>query len=415
MRFALLAVGPRGDVQPMIALAVALRAAEHDVSVVTHGCYTNIAEEFNIPVVRLSIDMETLLTSPAGAFLRDARKSTAGLMFSFQRLIAPFYPGLGQECLAASSGADVVIGNPVSAILALTIVEKLGVRSIMSYWSPVYPTRVCPIGGIPEVPAWFGPAAGPFYWYASLSALAMQWFVQCRGVNRWRVAMGMRPLGLYGPLNQFLASTNLQAYSETFAPCPAAWPDHVHVTGFWTLPKPEGWMPSAALERFLAAGVPPVAVALGSMHRGPVKARMIVDALRHCGLRGVFTGAGSDLGPLAGNDMFYARSIPHDWLFERATAVVHHAGSGTLTRALLAGLASVTLPLTNDEPFWAKTLHEHGAATEPLTRRTLTVDRLARAIQTATTDAWMRERARELGSRIARENGVARAVEILGR
>ena len=54
---------------------------------------------------------------------------------------------------------------------------------------------------------------------------------------------------------------------------------------------------------------------------------------------------------------------------------------------------------------------ELGVGPEPLPRRSLTVERLANAIQRATADGDMKSRAAALGHRIRAENGVERAVE----
>ncbi|HXI14843.1 MAG TPA: glycosyltransferase, partial [Chloroflexota bacterium] len=52
-----------------------------------------------------------------------------------------------------------------------------------------------------------------------------------------------------------------------------------------------------------------------------------------------------------------------------------------------------------------------GAGPPPIPQRKLTVEGLAAAIHTATTDAGMRERAAALGERIRAEDGVRVAVE----
>jgi len=51
---------------------------------------------------------------------------------------------------------------------------------------------------------------------------------------------------------------------------------------------------------------------------------------------------------------------------------------------------------------------------EPVPRKALTVERLAQAIGHAVTDREMRQRAARLGRKIREENGVARAVEVVG-
>ena len=107
--------------------------------------------------------------------------------------------------------------------------------------------------------------------------------------------------------------------------------------------------------------------------------------------------------------------VPHEWLFPRMAAVVHHGGAGTTGAGLRAGVPSVLTPLGFDQPFWGRRVVALGVGPEPVSRRALTTERLAAAIRRAVTDHAMRERAARLGERISAENGVARAVDALER
>jgi UDP:flavonoid glycosyltransferase YjiC (YdhE family) len=94
-------------------------------------------------------------------------------------------------------------------------------------------------------------------------------------------------------------------------------------------------------------------------------------------------------------------------------AVVHHGGAGTTAAALRAGVPSVIIPFSVDQPFWAQRVHALGAATLPIPRARLTADRLAAALTTATMDRDLCARAATLGECIRAEDGVAHAVEVL--
>jgi sterol 3beta-glucosyltransferase len=48
MRIAVLAVGSRGDVQPMLVLALGLQAAGHTVRLATHEAYAPLAREYGL-------------------------------------------------------------------------------------------------------------------------------------------------------------------------------------------------------------------------------------------------------------------------------------------------------------------------------------------------------------------------------
>jgi UDP:flavonoid glycosyltransferase YjiC (YdhE family) len=113
------------------------------------------------------------------------------------------------------------------------------------------------------------------------------------------------------------------------------------------------------------------------------------------------------------DNVFMIDAVPHDWLFPRVAAVVHHGGAGTTAAGLRAGVPSIITPFFADQPFWGQRVAELGAGTRPIPRKKLTAELLAEAIQTALTDQTMRQRAADLGAKIRAENGVAAAVEVI--
>lgn len=103
--------------------------------------------------------------------------------------------------------------------------------------------------------------------------------------------------------------------------------------------------------------------------------------------------------------------VPHDWLFSRCSAVVHHCGAGTSHQAARSGVPAIPLPFTADQPFWATRLHALGIASAPLNPRKLTGEQVRKARDQATSPST-RERARGVAQRMAAEpDGVATAIE----
>jgi sterol 3beta-glucosyltransferase len=105
--------------------------------------------------------------------------------------------------------------------------------------------------------------------------------------------------------------------------------------------------------------------------------------------------------------------VPHDWLFPRMAAVVHHAGAGTTAAGLRAGVPAVPVPVLADQPFWANRLHALGAATAPIPLSRLTADRLAGALRAVLTDPHFAARAQAVSARLASEDGATRILEWL--
>ena len=50
--------------------------------------------------------------------------------------------------------------------------------------------------------------------------------------------------------------------------------------------------------------------------------------------------------------MLLVDAVPHDWLFPRCQAVIHHGGAGTTAAGLLASCPTTVVPFFGDQSFW---------------------------------------------------------------
>ena len=119
----------------------------------------------------------------------------------------------------------------------------------------------------------------------------------------------------------------------------------------------------------------------------------------------------SDLG----ENIFRLEAAPHEWLYPRTAAVVHHGGAGTTAASLRAGVPTIIIPHLGDQPFWGQRVYSLGAGPKPIARNKLSSTALAAAITEATSNQAMKRRVQELGSKIRVEDGLARAVEMINR
>ena len=200
-------------------------------------------------------------------------------------------------------------------------------------------------------------------------------------------------------------------------PKPADWGENLHITGYWFLQESE-YQPSVELSRFLEAGPQPVFIGFGSMldKEAAQTTQIVLESLSITGMRAVLQGGWSEIGAQQLPDnIFRVSEVPHSWLFPRMAAVVHHGGAGTTAAGLRAGVPSVIVPYFADQPFWAQQVHRIGAGPAPVPRLKLDAEKLAAAVQQATQDERINEKARELGDRINQENGVSQAVELINR
>lgn len=95
------------------------------------------------------------------------------------------------------------------------------------------------------------------------------------------------------------------------------------------------------------------------------------------------------------------------------SAVVHHGGAGTTAAGFRAGVPSVIIPFSFDQPFWGARVEELGVGPGFIPRKQLTVDNLATAIGHATSSQRYISNAKALARKIKAENGVSTAVRII--
>jgi UDP:flavonoid glycosyltransferase YjiC (YdhE family) len=413
VRIAIVCNDTRGGVQPYVALALGLRRDGHAVSAVAPGDLAPMFGAAGIAVTPLSGSIEALVRTAGDAIERG---TIASMRFA-TRMMPAWFHAWTRETLAGCADADVLTGGFGGMAVGLSVAEKLGKPFIETHLHPVgVPTDAYPGVLLAGTPAWLGSAA------MRLSHTLSEWLTWAP-LNRAMVSARRDVLGLGGRPRRRTDSTQpvLYGFSRHVVPMPGDPGRARHVTGYWTLPAAPDWRPPADLAAFVARDGPVVSIGFGSMtSRDPAAlTALVLAAARSAGVRVVLLGGWGALGhagALPGDDgrgagdVIRADAVPHDWLFPRVTAVVHHGGAGTTGAALGAGVPAIVVPFTMDQPFWALRVATLGVGPPPIPRTHLTRDRLAAALRRTVDDAPMQARAAALGALIRAEDGVAQAV-----
>lgn len=406
MRIAIETLGSRGDVQPYIALALGLMGRGHEAQIAAPIQFDALVRERGVAFAALPGEFLALLDTPEGkAAIAGGRGFSAG--FKLLKHVRPMMRRLWDVEWAAvkAFGPDVVLHHP-KAIAAPHIAEALGRPHMLASPLPGFtPTSAFPSPMLPFA------SLGPLNRASHALAIKSGDFLFGKEIRDWREAT----LGLAGSRAAPSASLGaLYAYSPHVVPIPPDWGRDVLVSGYWFLDS-EIWRPSDALTAFLEAGEPPVYVGFGSMP-GLDPQRMtaiVIEAFAKTGKRGVLaTNGGALEAPRAPADVHVITGAPHDRLFPKVSATVHHGGAGTTAAALRAGKPAAICPFFGDQYFWARRIAELGAGPPALDRKTLSAESLAAAIA-AMDDQRIRRRTAALGAAIQQEDGVAAAIKFI--
>lgn len=415
MNIVIIVSGTFGDIVPHVALAKGLKAAGHDVTLAGGKNFKEFVEGHGITFFGTSSDYETVMKSEKGReILRKKGDITPRRMRS--HILPPKFNEF-VDAWIASQWADLIIGHHMIVGL-LDIAQALDVPLILSTVMPILtPTHEFP--SVPMKPALFG------RFYNRLSH-ALYRFMQImtfeQQINRWRrqiLSLPPRPLFReiftreFHDLNGRVIPI-LYHYSPTVLPRPLDWPDSSYISGRLLLKEADPWEPPNDLLEFLESGPPPLYIGFGSMTLWDPEhvMDMIRDALSITGLRAIIAKGWGGMNIENNNSLFSLSYAPHEWLFTKVCAVIHHGGSGTTDAGLRAGLPTMVCPFFMDQPFWAERVKSLGVGPSPIPQEKLTVSSLVKGMRELTENEDMIRKAKALGETMRNEpDGVRLAVE----
>jgi UDP:flavonoid glycosyltransferase YjiC (YdhE family) len=156
-------------------------------------------------------------------------------------------------------------------------------------------------------------------------------------VNRFRVkTLDLEPVSTLWQAGQAarLRTPYTYLFSPGLVPKPNDWGPEIDIAGFVYLDLADSFEPPESLTKFLDAGEPPVYIGFGSIVvDDPDRfTALIFEAVIKTGVRALVSKGWGGLGVGDVPDSVYMlENTPHDWLFPRVSAVVHHGGAGEST------------------------------------------------------------------------------------
>ncbi|GAB1820889.1 glycosyltransferase [Herbidospora sp. RD11066] len=337
MRVLLSTIGSRGDVQPLVALAVELRSLGQEPHLCVPPDFRDWIEGLGLPVTPIGPELRTLTaaapptTPPSPETLRRLAEASVTTQF--------------ETVMTAANGCDLIVAATALQVAARSVAEVLKIPYVFTAFCPaVLPSRHhSPAGHPTEGDGWAQDAArfttnfGP-------------------ALNSHRTTLGLNPIS--DVRRHILTDHPLLASDPTLSP----WPEPesgVTQTGAWILPDTRP-LPDD-LQAFLDAGAPPVYFGFGSIRTPAGLAEAMLEAARETGRRAILSRGWADLLPSgSAPDVLSIAEVNQQALFPRVAAVVHHGGAGTTHAAARAGTPQVVVPQLYDQFYWARQIQHLG-------------------------------------------------------
>lgn len=417
MRIVFTTFGTFGDVNPLIALALEMRARGHDPVLAVPDMFRAKIEPLGIGFRRIRPDQDPH-DSRLVAMIYDIKKGTErGLREFLFPAIRESYDDL-LAAVQADGGAELLVSGEL-AYAGPIVAEITGipwasyVLAPFSFFSAYDPPVLPPYPTLAKLQA-LVPGMG--HLIARFARhVTREW---SEPVYELRKRLGLPP----GNDPIFDAKFSTQLVLALFSPVLGApqpdWPACTRTTGFVFYDGDAGKMDLAPeLEAFLQAGPPPLVFTLGSaavLDAGDFyeQSALAAERLNH---RAVLL-VGNDPRNLPPHKLpasiHVAQYAPYSRLFPRASMVVHQGGVGTTAHVLRAGKPMLVMPYSHDQPDNARRVRRLGVA-KVIQRHHYQAAAAAKLIREILADPKYRERATTIGAQIQTEHGLKAAGDAL--
>ncbi|KAL9585735.1 MAG: hypothetical protein Q9212_001354 [Teloschistes hypoglaucus] len=406
LNIVVMVIGSRGDIQPFLKLGKLLKEEHgHRVRIATHPAFKKFVEQdsglefFSVggdpaELMAFMVKNPGLIPSLSTVKAGEIGRKRDSMFEMFQGFWRACINSTDEEGDPANRSmmearnpfiADAIIANPPS-FAHVHCAERLGIPLHLVFTFPYSPTQQFPHPLANIKRSNVDTNYTNFMSYPLVEMMTWQGLGDL--VNRFRVrTLGLEPVSTVWAPGQLFRMKVPYTYlwSPGLVPKPSDWGPEIDIAGFVFLDLASSFKPPDTLSDFLEAGEPPVYIGFGSIVvDDPDKfTTMIFEAVKLAGVRALVSKGWGGLGD-EGNtpeNVYMLENTPHDWLFPRVSAVVHHGGAGTTAIGLKCGKPTMIVPFFGDQPFWGTMVAKAGAGAEPIPYKHLTTKGLAEGLK----------------------------------
>lgn len=417
--------GSLGDLHPYLALALGLKARGHHPVLATSAVYRRKVEAEGIGFAPVRPDVGDLLNRPE--FVKKLWHPRRGTEYLIRDYLIPQVREGFEDLREACHGADLLLTH-VAAYAGPIVGEHLQIPWLSIALQPATFFSASDPMVIPAAP-WlrrlypFGPSVFRF-----LMRIA-DWRIRkwIGPIQKLRQEIGL-PAASRNPVMKgtFSPFGSLALFSKYFAKPQADWPPHTTQTGFVFYDQLGEGMPGVgdnknqskeALSDFLNSGPPPVLFTLGSsavMQAGRFFSESM-SAAQELNVRAIMLVGNFDREQLPSAtppSIFVTDYLPYSEIMPKMAAIVHQGGIGTTAQGLRAGRPTLVVPWAHDQPDNAERLRKLGVS-RTIPRQRYRGRRVAKELNHLLSNKGYAERAQQIATNIAKENGLACACDAI--
>ena len=371
MRVLISSIGSRGDVQPVIALAVEFKKRGHGAIACVAPNFKEWAESFGVTCFPIGPDLERL-TAGAGA-PKGAKPAAEQLQQLAAHTVRLQFPVL----MEAARDCDLIVAAGALQLATRSVAESLKIPYVFAAYCPA----VLPSPSHPP------PKMGTHYSQTLPADVNRSLWLEEEAswnklfgaaLNDERAKLKLEPVE--NVQRHIFTDRPWLAADPVLAPAGLTTDLQISQSGAWLL-RDRSSLPQRVAD-FLAGGAPPVYFGFGSMRGREGQSRTLIEAARSLGLRSILLKGWGNLALIDdGSDCLVVDGVSHDELLPHVAAVVHHGGAGTTTAAARAGRGQVVVPHLYDQYYWGHRIAELRIGVVGPAPDDLTVSAMAAAIQ----------------------------------
>lgn len=412
MRVVLNTFGSFGDIHPYMAIAMELQRRGHTPVIATMEIYREKIEGVGLEFfpVRPNIPQPK---EQDPELIEKIMEPKTGPRFLTEGLVFPAVRDSYADLIEAVAGADLLVTHPAAPAGPL-VGRKTGM--------PWVSTVLAPFSFISA----YDPPVPPFWqWTRKLSVLGPEIMgfllnlsksqYKAKAITDFRDELGLPNVGNPMFEGQHSPTRVLALFSELFGQPQPDWPPQTAITGFCFYDGHHEAVIPPELIRFLDSGAPPIIFTLGSSAVWVARDffRESIEAARSIGRRAVLLiGDERNLPRTLPQGVIAVDYVPYHSLLPRACAVVHHGGVGTTSQALLAGVPTLIVPFAFDQSDNAEHAFRMGTS-RTLYRKNYRAARVASELEELLRHPFYSSHAIQISQKLKRENGPARAADLI--